>query len=42
VEGDGGPVRVEYALTDAGRGLADAIAALAAWGERFARSAPAR
>ncbi len=35
VDGDG-PVRVEYALTDAGRGLADAIGALAEWGERFA------
>ncbi|MGH2637500.1 MAG: winged helix-turn-helix transcriptional regulator [Actinomycetota bacterium] len=37
----GGPVRVEYALTDAGEGLAEAIAALGEWAERFARRAPA-
>ena len=36
----GGPVRVEYALTDAGEGLAEAIAALGEWAERFARRAP--
>lgn len=35
--GTGGPVRVEYALTERGQGLADAIEALAAWAERFAR-----
>ena len=33
---DGGPIRVEYSLTDAGEGLAGAIGALAAWAERFA------
>jgi DNA-binding HxlR family transcriptional regulator len=36
VDGEG-PVRVEYALTPAGDGLADAIGALARWAERFAR-----
>ena len=41
VDGEG-PVRVEYALTDAGEGLAGAIAALAAWAERFARRVPSR
>ncbi len=34
---DEGPVRVEYALTEQGEGLADAIGALATWAERFAR-----
>lgn len=33
-----GPVRVDYALTEEGQGLADAIDALAAWAERFART----
>jgi DNA-binding HxlR family transcriptional regulator len=33
-----GPVRVEYALTEAGEGLAGAIDALAAWAERYART----
>jgi DNA-binding HxlR family transcriptional regulator len=37
VDGDGG-IRVEYALTDGGAGLHDAIFALAAWAERFARA----
>jgi DNA-binding HxlR family transcriptional regulator len=37
VDGDG-PVRVEYALTEAGEGLAGAIEALAAWAERYART----
>ena len=32
-----GPIRVEYALTEAGRGLAGAIDALGEWAERFAR-----
>lgn len=32
------PVRVEYALTDKGADLADAIGALAAWAERWART----
>jgi DNA-binding HxlR family transcriptional regulator len=32
-----GPVRVEYALTPAGEGLAEPIGALARWAERFAR-----
>jgi DNA-binding HxlR family transcriptional regulator len=41
VDGDR-PVRVEYALTDAGEGLAGAIDALAAWAERYARTAEAR
>lgn len=36
--GEDGPVRVEYTLTDEGEGLVDAIGALAAWAERFARS----
>jgi DNA-binding HxlR family transcriptional regulator len=31
------PVRVEYALTPAGEGLADVIGALGEWAERFAR-----
>ncbi|MGZ5291811.1 MAG: winged helix-turn-helix transcriptional regulator [Actinomycetota bacterium] len=30
-----GPVRVEYALTEAGQGLGEAIEALARWAERF-------
>jgi DNA-binding HxlR family transcriptional regulator len=37
VDGDTG-IRVEYALTDGGAGLHDAIFALAAWAERFARA----
>lgn len=32
-----GPVRVEYALTGAGEGLADVIGSLGEWAERFAR-----
>ena len=32
----GAPVHVEYALTDKGGALADAIEALAAWAERWA------
>jgi DNA-binding HxlR family transcriptional regulator len=35
--GADGPVRVDYALTERGQGLADAIGALAAWAERYAR-----
>jgi DNA-binding HxlR family transcriptional regulator len=32
-----GPVRVEYALTEAGEALVDVIEALGDWAERFAR-----
>ncbi len=38
----GAPVRVEYALTDAGQGLGEVIDALGEWAERFARSAQDR
>jgi DNA-binding HxlR family transcriptional regulator len=39
---DGGsPVRVEYELTRAGKGLGDVIGELATWAERYARSTPA-
>jgi DNA-binding HxlR family transcriptional regulator len=34
----GPPVRVEYALTAAGEGLAEVIGSLAHWAERFART----
>ena len=37
-----GPIRVEYALTAAGEGLAGAIEALAAWAERYARTPASR
>jgi DNA-binding HxlR family transcriptional regulator len=32
---DGAPVRVEYALTDRGRDLRDAVHQLKAWGDRW-------
>jgi DNA-binding HxlR family transcriptional regulator len=34
----GPPVRVEYSLTEAGRGFRSAAAAMAAWGEQLTRS----
>ena len=39
---DARPVRIEYALTEAGRGLGKAIDALGEWAERFADAVPAR
>jgi DNA-binding HxlR family transcriptional regulator len=33
-----GPIRVEYTLTEAGKGLAGAIDALAGWAETYART----
>ena len=36
------PVRVEYALTEKGRALGDAVAAISAWAHAWADPAPAR
>jgi DNA-binding HxlR family transcriptional regulator len=38
---DARPVRIEYALTESGRGLGKAIDALGEWAERFAGTTPA-
>jgi DNA-binding HxlR family transcriptional regulator len=37
----GPPVRVAYALTDAGRGFSEVSRAISAWGQRFAKPAKA-
>jgi len=38
----GPPVRVDYALTEVGRGFRDVVEALGAWGSRFAKAGAVR